>query len=278
MLGLIKEHNQIPRKGLYPVVQYSSDYTKVQLHNVDLIGKKSNNDDVSISLSINAYVLSYGPCIAYNILSNIPFKKDEWKDHPFKDIKMDYDSYNIALGDYIDNTPTTRMLLEDIIIPDKWKKYIKPGIEYTKDQVKSELINKVINIIGMQDDYSFDTKRVPMKLKVNVLELENNQLAIKISVNQVIKDDDMWSLHPFRYLKKNLKSISGIVNDTPLIRQMIDDITIEKKWELYTTYDLDYRSHVINNIKELFVKPNDMEKTKSQVINTLIKCLKYHWS
>ena len=77
---------------------------------------------------------------------------------------------------------------------------------------------------------------------------------------------------------KEKTSYSGILNDTPVIRQMIDDLVSPVKRKLYVTYDIDYRAHLIGNLYKLFLKPNANEKTKCMIINDLIYCLGMHWS
>ena len=274
MEHIINEHNSIPRCGIMPLVKLSDDDNKVQLHKINLIGKKINGEETNINLSINAYYLNYGPCIYYNILTNIPYYKDTWIDHPYKNINLDYDSYNIMIGDYIDNTLSTQKIIEDIILENNWKQYSKKLNEIPV--IKSKLINSSINIkcFKMHND-----KQYNIKLCISVLELENNCLAIKITTDIPMKTNEIWSSHPFRHIKMYNKTvISGYLNDTLTIRQMINDLININEFELYTTTDSDYRSHIIANLYTLFVKPNDNDKTQSQVIQTLIKCLKYHWS
>jgi hypothetical protein len=277
--SILKEHNAIHRRGVRPVVQSSSDLQKVQLHIFTVKGKKANGDLVDIQLSVNAYLLNYGPCIFYHIITDTPYKKGAWLDHPYMNLKMDYDSCNIMVADHIDDTPAIRKMIEDIVIPNVWQEYTKLGDTFSKDQIKSTLLDKTIDMNGYKDSFDFNPTYVKLKLRVHLLELENNQLALKLSTNIPMKENEDWSLHPFRYLKsKNLKSICGILNDTPAVRQIIDDLVNPNKFKLCTTYDIDYRAHLIENLSKFFVKPNSEMKTKSQVINDLISCLQTHWS
>ena len=69
MLTILKEHNSIHRRALRPVIQSSPDTSKIQLHTITVVGTKSNGEMVDIKLSINAYILNYGPCIYYDIIS-----------------------------------------------------------------------------------------------------------------------------------------------------------------------------------------------------------------
>jgi hypothetical protein len=278
MLAIIKEHNTIHRRADRPVVQSSPDLSKIQLHTVSVVGIRSTGEPIDIQISINAYILNYGPCIYYDIISNIPYKKDEWLEHPFKDLRLEN---SIEVGDHIDDTPTTRKILEDIIIPDNWKKYISSAGYYDAKNIKSVLHNTVIDMIGHKEDYETgDTIEVNLKLRVNVLQLDNNQLGIKISTNYPIKDGERWDLHPFRMIDSNKEktSYSGILNDTHVIRQMIDDLVSPVKRKLYVTYDINYRAHLIGNLYKLFLTPNTPAKTKCKIINDLIICLGMHWS
>jgi hypothetical protein len=76
---------------------------------------------------------------------------------------------------------------------------------------------------------------------------------------------------------KNLEYISGVLNDTPTIRQMINDLININDFKLQHTYNIDYASNIIANLEILFLQSN-YEKTQSQVINDLIKCLDYYWN
>jgi hypothetical protein len=276
MLAIIKEHNKIHRRADRPVVQSSPDLSKIQLHIVSVVGIRSTGEPIDIQISINAYILNYGPCIYYDIISNIPYNKGEWLEHPFKDLRLEN---SIEVGDHIDDTPTTRKILEDIIIPDNWKMYISPSSYYDEKNIKSIFHNLVIDMIGHKEDHDTgDTIEVNIKIRINALILNNNKLAIKISTNVPIKEGERWDLHPFRMIDSNKEktSYSGILNDTPAIRQMIEDLVSPIKRKLYVTYDIDYRAHLIGNLHKLFLKTN--EKTKCMIINDLLACLGMHWS
>ena len=267
MLSIIKEHNTIHHRALSPVIQLSNDLTKIQLHTISVVGTKSTGQKIEIQLSVNAYILNYGPCIYYNIISNIPYKKGEWLEHPFKGIRLEN---SIEVGDYIDDTETTRKILHDLILSNNWKKYITPAINYDKKNIKSILYNTVIDMIRYKENLNTNN----VKLRINVLQLDNNQLALKISINVPIERLDFY---PFYMIdNKEKTSYSGILNDTPAIRQMIDDLVSPVERKLYVTFDIDYKAHLIGNLHKLFIKSNEM--TKCMVINDLISCLQMHWS
>lgn len=285
MEKIIKDHNKIPKKALCPLIQTSPNLDIIQLHKINLIGKKVNNDLVNIELSINAYILNY-QTIYYNIITNIPYVKDEWIDHPFKNYNIDNDLFNIQIGNYILETETTKKILEDIIIPDNWKKYIKPYIP--NNNLNKSFCKKInINMIGKEElfvldnnfeNYEIDYHDIKLNVELKIKELENNQINIKITPNIPIKNNSPFTLHPFMKLKnKNLEYISGVLNDTPTIRQMINDLININDFKLQHTYNIDYASNIIANLEILFLQSN-CEKTQSQVINDLIKCLDYYWN
>jgi hypothetical protein len=285
MEKIIKDHNKIPQKALCPLIQTSPNLDIIQLHKINLIGKKVNNDLVNIELSINAYILNY-QTIYYNIITNIPYVKDEWIDHPFKNYNIDNDLFNIQIGNYILETETTKKILEDIIIPDNWKKYIKPYIP--NNNLNKSFCKKInINMVGKEElfvldnnfeNYEIDYKDIKLNIELKIKELENNQINIKITPNIPIKNNTPFTLHPFMKLKnKNLEYISGVLNDTPTIRQMINDLININDFKLQHTYNIDYASNIIANLEILFLQSN-CEKTQSQVINDLIKCLDYYWN
>jgi hypothetical protein len=277
MLCIQKEFNTIHRRFLHNVVQSQGD-TKLAKHIINVVGKKITGETVDIELCVKAEVLNYGPTIYYEVISNIPYNKDEWIEHPFKNLKMDYDSKSIRVADHINDTPTTRKLIEDLVVPDNWCKYVSNASEtYTVDQIKSTIINKIVDLTGMKEDDNFESTDVKIKMRVIAYELKNGQIALKITTDHAFDINERWDLHPFRFLDKSkVSSITGILNDTPAIRQMIADITVQSNWKLYVDYDLSYRAHVISNLYTFFVK--SIENTKCKIINDLISCLSVHWS
>ena len=275
MLSIQKEFNTVHRRFLHSVVQTTGD-EKLVKHLVNVDAKKLNGEIVSVQLYIKAEVLNYGPTIYYEIITNIPYRKGEWLEHPFNGVRLE-NCYQV--GDHIDDTPTTRKIIEDLVLENNWKKYIYSAGLYNVDNVKSVIHNSILELIGKKnDDETADSIDVKIKLKVHALLLDNNQIALKISTNVPIKDGEWWDMHPFRYIHDNKEKTfySGILNNTPAICQMLNDLVTPNKWKLYTTYDITYREHLIENLYKLFLKPS--EKTKCKVINDLMNCLSVHWS
>ena len=288
MQAILTEHNSTHRRFSYPVIQTatSSQATKSINHIINVVGKKLTGETVTIHLSIKADVLNYGPTIFFDIISSVPYTAGEWIEHPFLGLKLYDDSENIQVADHIDDTQPIRKIFEDLIVPDNWKKYVPKSIEtYSTDQIKSTITNSVVKFIGSRmfdDEHStINVRIIAFELAVDLTDVGGpQQIAIKISVEQIIKEGESWDLHPFRFLKKNIgiKNISGIVNDTPMIRQMIHDLVRRDEIKLYTSYYSDYRSKMISNLSTMFIKKSDTDLTQCRVINKLIGCLQLHWS
>jgi len=288
MQAILNEHNSTHRRFSYPVIQIatSCQVNKSINHIINVVGKKLTGEIVTIHLSIKADVLNYGPTIFFDIISNIPYTDGVWSEHPFLGLKLYDDAENIQVADHIDDTLPIRKIFEDLIVPDNWKKYIPRLIDtYSTDQIKSTITNSVVKFIGsrmLDDDHmNINVRVIAFELAVDHIDTESPpQIAIKISVEQTIKEGESWDLHPFRFLKKNinLKNISGIVNDTPMIRQMIHDLIRRDEIKLYTSYYSDYRSKLISNLTTMFIKKSDANMTQCRVINKLIGCLQLHWS
>jgi len=285
MQDILTEHNTTHRRFSYPVIQtVTSQANKSINHVINVVGKKLTGETVTIHLSIKADVLNYGPTIFFDIISSVPYTDGKWTDHPFLGLKLYDDSENIQVADHIDDTLPIRKIFEDLIVPDNWKKYVPKSIEtYSTDQIKSTITNSVVKFIGSRmfdDEHSTINVRI-IALELHQLDVESPpQIAIKISVEQSIKEGESWDLHPFRFLKKNIdvKNISGIVNDTSMIRQMIYDLVRPDEIKLYTSYYSDYRSKMISNLSTMFIKKSDTDLTQCRVINKLIGCLQLHWS
>lgn len=275
MLSIQREFNTVHRRFLHNVVQ-TTGAAKLVKHLVNVDAKKLNGEIVSIQLYIKAEVLDYGPTIFYEILTDIPYKKGEWLEHPFNGLRLE-NPYQV--GDHIHDTPAIRKIIEDLVLEDNWKKYIYSAGVYQTENVKGTLHNCVVDLVGDKtDDATADSINVKLKLKVHALLLDNNQIALKISTNVPIKDGEWWDMHPFRRIHDNKEktTYTGILNDTPAVRQMLNDLVTPNEWKLYVTYDISYREGLIENLYKLFLKPR--EKTKCKVINDLMNCLSVHWS
>jgi len=285
MQAILTEHNTTHRRFSYPVIQTAnSQATKSINHVINVVGKKLTGETVTIHLSIKADVLNYGPTIFFDIISSVPYMKGEWIDHPFLELKLYDDSENIQVADHIDDTLPIRKIFEDLIVPDNWKKYVPKLIDtYSTDQIKSTITNSIVKFIGSR---MFDDDHKNINVRIIAFELHHTdveflpQIAIKISVEQPIKEGESWDLHPFRFLKKNIdvKNISGIVSDTLMTRQMIHDLVRPDELKLYTSYYSDYRSKMISNLSTMFIKKTDTNLNQCRVINKLIGCLQLHWS
>ena len=241
--------------------------------NFDIINVPSvdnNNNIVNIELNFFHRNLIHMPKTYYSCITNNPYIKENWIEHPFMNLHMDHDSGNIRQSDYIRNFNTTQQIITDLISIDNWR-------NHSYRNLNSNFIRNIhnVNINGTGtklSDNGWEDINHSINLIVN--EHENNQLYIDITIDTPYLVNSglpatQWNMHFFRHLKnKYVNKIYGFLNDTPLIRSIINDI-IHEDW----TENI---SCLIANLEIMFV--NDVDKSKCQVVNDLLKCLKYHWN
>jgi hypothetical protein len=241
-----------------------ASYTNI----ISVFGTK--NDVTTTHINIKIEAIENFKKIGYKITSNLPIT-DDYNEHPFKGITMNDSNYYIT--DFIENTPSTKCLINDIINfknPSYNLKY------YTFDYEKNKYSN-IVNLKAIKNDTKYLIETIiPIKLKVQVLKLFNNKLAIKITTN--IKVNESFETHPFlRIFKKGCTSskLVGIFSDTTTINSMIGDLIKPTEHELYTTRDMDYRSKIISNLNTLMIR--DKEVSDCEILNKMISSLFIHY-
>ena len=277
-----KSFFQIPRRGKESIITLGNiipDSGKAITTSFDFEGTKKDGSKFPMKMSVKAYDLDYGPCIDFETIVSTPFG-EQFKEHPYRGIQLDYDSGNIMKGDYIDSTPAIKQMIKDLIDSNIRKLYTKSIIQegdIKPDQVKSTIVDKTLNFLTIRGWGSTEEKM--LKVRVHCLNLVNGMIAVKISTN--IPHDNYYNIHPFRYIKgsyeKKLVRITGIIPNTPAIQQIIKDLTQEEKFKLYTTFDTDYRSKLIATLYDFFIRDSN-EVSDCKVIYKFIKNICLHWS
>jgi len=75
------------------------------------INDMNNHSDVV--LHIKAIELDYGPVINLSIIASIPYKNEEFEDHPFLFVCPDHIEDG-QFGEILDDTPAVRSLIEEL--------------------------------------------------------------------------------------------------------------------------------------------------------------------
>ena len=93
-------------------------------------------EDVPISLHVKAIELDYGPVIDFEVTTSVPYTNTEqWYDHPFQN-SVDYINGN-TVGNIIDDTPTIRMMIQDLISNEKKRFYTSTECTYKGRLIKA---------------------------------------------------------------------------------------------------------------------------------------------
>jgi hypothetical protein len=118
--------------------------------------------------------------------------------------------------------------------------------DWQKSHTKSILVDTSITVIGTNDDGD-----IPIQLDVKAIELDYGPV-IDFEVSSSAKFTNMidWSDHPFmcsnEYMEDN--TVSNIVDDTPAIRALIEELVSPVKRKLYTSTDCTYKARLIKAI------------------------------
>lgn len=277
-----KSFFQIPRRGKESIITVGKN---IPVSGMPIIisfgfeGIKKDGSKFPMKIWVKAYDLDYGPCIDFETIVSTPFG-EQFKEHPYRGIELDYDSGNIMNGDYIDSTPAIKQMIKDLIDSNMRKLYTKSIIQegdIKPEQVKSTIVDKTLNFLTIRGWETSEEKI--LKVRVHCLNLVNGMIAVKISTN--VPHDTYFDIHPFRYIKgsneKKLVRITGIIPNTPAIQQIIKDLIQDEKFKLYTTYDTDYRSKLIATLYDFFIRDSN-KVSECKVIYKFIKNICLHWS
>ena len=110
------------------------------------------------------------------------------------------------------------------------------------------ILDTTLSVSGM----SIDCSRVPILMKVKVCEMNYCPvLKIKILTNVRFTDHMLGGDHPLMYadefLEEGRRLVAEIVDDTPAVRALINELVSEKR-KLYTTTDCTHKARLIKSI------------------------------
>jgi hypothetical protein len=113
-------------------------------------------------------------------------------------------------------------------------------------KTKSVLVDTTLIV----DSY-LDGIKKPVPIHVRVLELNYAQvLYFEVKSSILMDDSDLWDDHPFQWSQKWLEgdTVANIIDDTPAIRAMIQELVSSEKREFYTGTEAGHKARLINAI------------------------------
>lgn len=117
--------------------------------------------------------------------------------------------------------------------------------DWQKKHTKSILCDKTVLVIGSNDD------DVSIELHVKAIELDYGPVIdFEVSASHPFTNIMEWSDHPFSCSKEYMEGnkVANIIEDTPLIREMIMELVSSEKRKLHTTTDCTYKARLIKAI------------------------------
>ena len=100
-------------------------------------------------------------------------------------------------------------------------------------------------------DSVLDGVETPVSVHIRVLELNYGPVLYFEAKSSIPMDDsDLWDEHPFQWSKKWLEgdTVANIIDDTPAIRAMIQELVSTEKREFYTGTEAGHKARLINAI------------------------------
>ena len=118
---------------------------------------------------------------------------------------------------------------------------------WQQDNMKNVLVDSTITVFGSKI-YQED---IPIQLHIKVLELSyGSVLDFEVTASMKFTNLVEWSDHPLmcstEYMEN--KTVANIIEDTPVIRAMIEELTNGPKRKLHTTTDCTYKARLIKAI------------------------------
>lgn len=113
-------------------------------------------------------------------------------------------------------------------------------------KTKSVLVDTMLTV-----DSVLDGVDVPVVIHVRVLELNYGPvLYFKVKSSIPMDDSDLWDEHPFQWSQKWMEgnTVGNIIEDTPAIRAMIQELVSTEKRNFYTGTDAGHKARLINAI------------------------------
>ena len=125
---------------------------------------------------------------------------------------------------------------------------------------ESTLIDTTITVDGSKFDlydYGGDTGPTPIQVKVTAYKLDYGPVIdLTITVNVPYTGPMNWSDHPLMLTKQDRddknahrSSIGEIIDDTPAVRAILNELVQPEKFKLYTTTDCTHRAALIASLE-----------------------------
>lgn len=118
--------------------------------------------------------------------------------------------------------------------------------DWLAKRTKSVLVDKSIVVYGSM---MYSEGEEPITLRVKAIELNYGPVInFTVTVDKPCKNMEDWSDHPLMYVELESPNEAGnIVEDTPAVRALIDELVAEPK-KMYTTTDCTHRGRLIKAI------------------------------
>jgi len=118
---------------------------------------------------------------------------------------------------------------------------------WQQNNMKNVLVDTKITVHGSKI-YQED---IPIELHIKVLELSYGPvLDFEVTASMKFTNLVEWSDHPLmcstEYMENN--TVANIIEDTPVIRAMIEELSFGTKRKLHTTTDCTYKARLIKAI------------------------------
>ena len=113
---------------------------------------------------------------------------------------------------------------------------------------KNTLADTIITVEGSRFN---SMKKVPIQLSIKVYELNYGPvLDYEIKSNIPFTHPMDWDDHPFMYCKQhgeqsNRYTSENIIDDTPAVRLLVQELVEKEPFKLYTTTDCTHRARLI---------------------------------
>ena len=114
------------------------------------------------------------------------------------------------------------------------------------DKTKSVLIDTTLTV-----ESALNGVATPVTIHIRVLELTYGPvLYFEVKSSIALDDPDLWDDHPFQYSIMWLEegAVANIIEDTPAIRAMIQELVSTEKHVLHCGTDACHKARLINAI------------------------------
>ena len=119
--------------------------------------------------------------------------------------------------------------------------------DWLATRTKSVVVEKSITVNGCS---MRSEENEPITLTVKAIELNYGPvISFSVTVDKPCNDTEDWDDHPFMHIKdmESPTEVGNIVEDTPAVRALIEELVAEPK-NMYSTTDCTHRGRLIRAI------------------------------